>query len=286
MLVVAALVPDTALLVPGAAGRAVVLEDVRAAALAAVGEALRIAPDRVVVVAPGTVDRVLTGPVRASLAAAGIDDARLGWGRPDRALTQPLAGPRPAPAVPASTALLALAQLGWTGPTTVVEVAPVAPALGAPPIGSGPAGRADGARALALQSLGADLVAGGDRVALVVAGSLSARSGPRAPLPQDGRAALLDSSVLADLASSDADARRRLAATSGSLAGELAMTAWAPLQVLLGAAAGAPEITSGPVHRSAPFGVTYMVALWRVGGAPAAGVSAAPAWSALPGATP
>lgn len=246
MLAIAALVPETALLVPGAAGRAVVLEDVRAAAVAAVREVVGAAPDRVVVVAPGPVDRTLTGPVCPSLAAAGIDGAGLGWTAPD--VESHLAPGTAVPAVGASVGLLLLAQGGWAGPVTVVEVA---------------SSMDDGARADDLRAFGADLAAGSDRVALLVAGSLSARHGPDAPCADDDRAQPLDAAALAELAHGDPPARWRLGEIPGSLATELVVTAWAPLQVLLGAAGAATTFEAGVRHASAPFGVMYAVAVWR-----------------------
>jgi hypothetical protein len=242
VLAIAVVVPETALLVPGAAGRAIVLDDVRAAALDAVREVVRAAPDRVVVVAPGPVDRVLDPPGRPSLAAAGVADAALGW--------QP-AGPQsdgPGPGVGASVALLLLAHSGWQGPVTVVEVAP---------------GGRDGTRVGGLRALGVELAAEPGRLALLVAGSLSARHGPAAPLADDERAAPLDAAICDDLAAGDPPALWRLGAIPGSLAADLAVTAWAPLQVLLGAAAGAGPLESAVRRRAAPFGVPYLVALWR-----------------------
>jgi hypothetical protein len=243
VLAIAVLVPETALLVPGAAGRAVVLPEVRAAALDVIGELVRSAPDRVVVVAPGPVDRDVDAPGRASLSAAGIDDDALGWsgsqGVPDGAL----------PAIGASVALLLLAHAGWTGPVTVVEVAV-------------PRAQDDG-RGEALRTRGADLVGGPDRVALVVAGSLSARDGAHAPQAEDARAAGFDARVLADLALGDGPARGRLAQLTAGLAAELVVTAWAPVQVLLGAAGDTP-VEAEVLEVSAPYGVPYVVARWRV----------------------
>lgn len=264
VLAIAALVPETALLVPGAAGRAVVLEDVRAAAVDAGCEVVRAVPDRMVVVAPGPRDRVLDWPVRPSLAAAGVDDTGLGWTMPET----PLAPGGAVPGVGASVVLLLLARAGWAGPVTVVEVAPSP----GPPAGT--RGGND-TRAEALRALGADLVAGSARVALLVAGSLSARHGPRAPHADDERAAPFDAATLADLALADPPARQRLGAVAGSRAAELEVTAWAPLQVLLGAAADGPSPEARVRHASAPFGVTYAVAVWR-GSAPAVLVAARP----------
>ena len=268
MLSLAVLVPDTPLLVPGAAGRAHVLDAERTAALVAARAVVRIAPDRVVVVASGSLARILDGPVQASLAAAGIADAELGWSGHRVATRAAAIAPTAGPA--ASVALLLLASAGWAGPVTVVEVAPPAPA-----------GRIEDLRAL-----GRRLALGADRVALVVAGSLSARNGPGAPLAEDDRAGGVDaallsalegvgaSSLLADLAATST--LDPLATVSGALAAELAVTAWAPLQVLLGAAEQAHRgaVDVGVRHVARPFGVTYVVATWHFGIAAPAGAAA------------
>ncbi len=66
------LLPDTVLLVPGAAGRSDPLAGLRAAALAAFAALVdRPSPDRVRVIAPARHDRELVG-ARASLGAAGV----------------------------------------------------------------------------------------------------------------------------------------------------------------------------------------------------------------------
>jgi hypothetical protein len=98
---------------------------------------------------------------------------------------------------------------------------------------------------------------------VLVAGSLSARNGPGAPHPQDDRAGPFDAAMVADLALGDAPARGRLAAIPAELAAELAVTAWAPLQVLLGAAGDVASFGADVRYASAPFGVTYAVATWR-----------------------
>ncbi len=142
VLVNATLVPDTALLVPGTAGAAEVLRETRAAAVDAARALLAAAPSRVVVVAPGACDRTRSGPFAPSLAAAGIDDAALGWVAPPRdtvATTPPARVDAPA----AATALLLLAHAGWTGPVTLVEVAP--PRVDVP-AGAAPSPTVTGAR--------------------------------------------------------------------------------------------------------------------------------------------
>ncbi|MFE6235372.1 hypothetical protein [Cellulosimicrobium sp. NPDC057862] len=138
MTVRAVVLPGTPLLVPGAAGDTTVLDDTRAAALAALGrlvDGVRSAQGDgrapVVVVAPGAAPT--RGPARASLAAAGVADAWLDttWA----VATRPRARDCPVAGAAASVGLLALAGAGWTGPVDVVELddadAPTAHALGA-----------------------------------------------------------------------------------------------------------------------------------------------------------
>ncbi|KON71827.1 hypothetical protein M768_17755 [Cellulosimicrobium cellulans F16] len=142
MTVRAVVLPGTPLLVPGAAGDTTVLDDTRAAALAALGRlvdgARAVQGDGtapVVVVAPGPApgSAPTRGPARASLAAAGVADAWLDttWA----VATRPAAQDCPVAGAAASVGLLALAGAGWTGPVDVVELddadAPAAHALGA-----------------------------------------------------------------------------------------------------------------------------------------------------------
>lgn len=246
VLVAAALVPETALLVPGAAGAAEVLAVERSAALGTVGDLVSRGPERIVVVAPGPPGSALLerdGPVRASLAGAGLADDALGWP------VRPAAAVGSAPVVQdvaASVGLLLLAAVGWGGPVSVLRV---------PPGG-----------AAALRDLGHDLVDGPGRVALLLVGSLSARRGPHGPLADDERAGPFDAAMLADLVDLGADAVQRLAAVPVGLAQELAVSAWAPWQVLVGArAAGArgERALGGDLRLvSAPLGATYAVVLW------------------------
>lgn len=250
MLVAAALVPPTPLLVPGASGATPVLGLERAAAVAATTAVRAAGPDVVVVVAPGRAPGHTTGRLRPTLGAAGIDDAWLGW--PPR----PAYGRGPAVVVddPAGAlGVLLLDRAGWTGP---VELATVAEP-----------GTAGAAGAATLADLGSRLAAGRS-VALLCVGGLSARRGPQGPLATDPRAAAVDDAVAADLADLGPAARARLAQWPADLAAELAMSAWAPVQALLGAveaADGAGGATPTVVRHlvGAPLGATYAVMSWR-----------------------
>lgn len=246
MLAAAALVPETLLLVPGAAGGADVLGTVRAAALEAVAVVLAVHPDRLVVVAPGRADRAVAGPVRAALGAAGVPDAAPAWEVPPAPQGAPTVG------VAAGVGLLLAHRAGWPGAVDVVEV--------------GPADPGDPARPQRLREGGAALAAG-SRLGLVVLGSGSARHGPAAPLVEDPRATAFDETVTADLGCADATARRRLAGLDQRLAVELVVGGWGPWQVLLGAAAAAP-VQPRLLQAGAPLGAWYVVATWVAGGRP------------------
>ncbi|MBO1753300.1 hypothetical protein J4G33_15940 [Actinotalea sp. BY-33] len=240
MLVAAALVPESALLVPGGAGRATVLEVERQACLEAIGALTAARPAQVVVVSP----RRHGG----GLAAAGIDPsiAAEGLGAPGAAPVALGSGGDVGTAV----ASWGLARVGWRGP---VELAP--PLEG---------------DAAALAGLGRRLAGRPDpdpaaRTALLLVGSLSARRGPRAPLPEDPRAPGTDVRLAADLVTLDGPARARLAAVPAEEATALAVSAWAPWQVLLGAVGDAPW--RGRLHLdAAPWGAGYLVVDWTPGG--------------------
>ncbi|GEK20658.1 hypothetical protein [Cellulomonas xylanilytica] len=238
MLVVAALVPDTALLVPGVAGGAEVLVDVRDAAVAAVADVVAADVEAIVVVAPGPVPRELRGTVRPSLAAAGVPDGLVGWAAD--AVTLPGEGVD-VPSVPSAVGLHLLLQAGRRRSLRVVEV-------------TGHQGVAT------LAALGRALVDDGP-TGLVVVGSGSARHGPDAPLADDPRAPDHDARVLADLADAGTEARARLAADDGELADALAVRGWAPWQVLLGATGERP-VRARLLAQSTELGAQHAVLVW------------------------
>ncbi|MBC7289836.1 MAG: hypothetical protein H5T83_00695 [Actinotalea sp.] len=245
--------PETLLLLPGAAGAAEVLAPERAAAGEAVRRLLASSPERVVVVTcppRSTDDVVLRHPLRPTATAAGVPDERWAGGGRDAGTGTVVQDPG------ASVGLALLAEEGWTGVTDVLLLA------------DGP--RDPGA----VRALGAAQVADG-ATALLLLGALSARRGPDAPLPDDPRAADVDAQVERDLVALDRPAVERLTGP-GDLAHELAVSAWAPWQVLLGAAgvvgpvSGAPADLPDPLlhgallHRGVPLGTTYVVAHWAV----------------------
>ena len=258
MLVAAALVPDTALLVPGAGGVADPGVSLREAALVAVAEVVRavgevggvdgatVDPERpgsgggVYVVAPGRRDHTVIGAVRASLGAAGVPDEMLGW--------SPV-GPAGAPSVgvSASAGLLLASQCGVRA-SGVVEIATTA--------GAGRVGAA--------HAVGIDL-ADRDASALIVVGSLSGRHGPDAPLADDPRASAYDDEVLADLADAGEAARLRLWQLDPVLASELAVTGWGPWLALTAAVGGA-SVDARLLHSEVLAGAAHAVLTWRVTG--------------------
>ncbi|MDC7121278.1 hypothetical protein OMK64_06985 [Cellulomonas fimi] len=246
MLVAAALVPDTALLVPGVSGRHDALPGLRDAALAAVAHAVAGAAS-VVVVAPARQAAEPTGTLRGSLTAVGVPDALLGWPVPEVVVGD--AGPAVVPAVASAVALHLLARAGWDGPVRVVEVERDPAAAGS---------------AAALAARGAALVAGaGGPLALVVVGSGSGRHGPDAPLADDERALALDASLTADLARADRAARERIASLDAGLASALAVSGWASWQVLLGAV-GTQHVGATLLAEDVSLGAHHVAALWRV----------------------
>ncbi|GIG38515.1 hypothetical protein [Cellulomonas phragmiteti] len=253
MLVVAALVPDTVLLLAGAAGRGpddATLVALRTSALAAVARAVAGAT-RTVVVAPGAVTRSVAGPVRAGAAAAGVPDHLLVGGATD-VLLVPAAGAAPAlPGAPGSGTVvglrLALAAGAAPAGLHLLEVAPGEPAE--------------------LRALGAATTSSGP-TALVVVGSGSARHGDGAPLPADDEATTVDGALLAACTSGGRAARDALADLDAGVARRLAATGWAPWQVLVGAldATGQGADLAGPelLHASVLRGAAHAAVVWAV----------------------
>jgi hypothetical protein len=263
VLVTAALLPETLLLLPGTAGAATVLEAERAAAREAVRRVLSARPERVVVVTcppRSAADVVLRHPLLPTATAAGIPDERSVRRTTPTAPEASAASDATVVQDPgASVGLALLAEQGWAGPTDALLLA-------------------DGPRDPAvLRALGAEEAADG-ATALLLLGALSARRGPDAPLPDDPRAAAVDEQLERDLVSLDPAAVARLADHDPQLAAELAVSAWAPWQVLLGAAgangaddragtparapSAAPLLRGTLLHSAVPLGTTYLVVHW------------------------
>jgi hypothetical protein len=274
--------PDTALLVPGAAGRADPAAGLRRTALAALRNADPGRGGRVLVVAPGRRDRHLTHPVVPDLGAAGLDVPLLSAAEPGPAAPDPAEpGPAaPAPGVPdaspasdapatpaapaaradvaASTALLLLRTAGIVAPADVLETARTADRAG--PV-------AEGARAAAAR-------VAPEACTLVVVGSLSARHGPDAPLADDPRAAAVDARLVAALGSGPLGLARALGELGAEAARELAISGWVPWHAALGALDALDGTRVAVCSGEVVAGAQHAVALWLVGDGDGVGSSA------------
>ncbi len=234
MLVAAALVPPTALLVPGVSGREDLLAAERRRARDVVAVLLRGRPEVVLVLVPDAGVEAQGSGLGWSLRATGVPDALLG-----------AAGLAPDGAgladVPSAVALWLLADAGWTGP---VEV------------------RGAGTDGAAL----ADLVSGPQRVAALAVGGGSVRRGPDAPLEDDPTAAEVDGELV-DWLGNLGDPGAVLALDPTAVAHHH-LDAVGPARALAAALPGSGLVCTG-VADSAPLGATYLVAGWASpGGAP------------------
>ncbi|MEU2871682.1 class III extradiol dioxygenase subunit B-like domain-containing protein [Streptomyces olivoreticuli] len=235
MLVAAAVCPCPPLLVPEvASGAAPELDGLRAACLDAVAVLAAARPDRLVVLGPADSAGQGTHPQGAagSFRGLGVDvDVRLGHGDPagDRELPQ------------------SLAVAGWLLGRTDWAAAPVE--------GLGVGDTLEAGRCL---DTGRELVAGDDRVALLVMGDGSACRTLKAPGYLDDRAEGFDAEAARALGAADTGA---LAALDAELAHELKAAGRAPWQVLAGAGEGA-GLKGELLHDGAPYGVGYFVATW------------------------
>jgi hypothetical protein len=110
--------------------------------------------------------------------------------------------------------------------------------------------------------LGAALVAGPERVALLVMGDGSARRTRSSPGPYDPTAEAYDTAVEAALAAADADALLTLDLATANRLWVAGRAAW---QVLAGAAdaTGPASLEAEHLLTAAPYGVGYFVAVWR-----------------------
>ncbi len=137
-----------------------------------------------------------------------------------------------------------LAGAGWRGPVRLVAVDP-------------------GAGATEVDRLGSELADGPGRVGLVVLGDGSARRGARAPGPRDDRADGFDEHLVAALRAGDA---AQLAGLDAALAEETAGSGRAAFRVLGAAVLAQGAAVQARLHYADdPFGVTYVVASWRLG---------------------
>ncbi|MEO3774323.1 hypothetical protein [Micromonospora sp. B9E7] len=259
-LVAAAVCPHPPLLVPEVAGFAAAeLDDLRAACDTAVRRLLAVGPDSVVLLGTGPVTGPIRTPATGSLQPWGVDlDVPLVLGQPDRGAVLPLSltigawllarheAPPQASAPPASppqsSAPPASAPQSSAPPVAAVQVAADA----------GPA---------ELAALADEIVATGERVALLVLGDGSACRGEKSPGYDDPRALPYDQRVATALAEADLDVLLDL---DPVLSTELKAAGRAPWQVLAGVARAADGGWRGELlHDSAPYGVAYFVASWE-----------------------
>ncbi|WP_319462309.1 hypothetical protein [Micromonospora sp. RTP1Z1] len=234
-LVAAAVCPHPPLIVPELAGAAAPeLDDLRAAAAAAVTRLLAARPDCVVVLGSGPSTGWIIPPAAGSLRPWGLD------------LAVPLV-----PALPDGGAILPLSVTvgAWLLNQQRVGVrvvgAQVSPAATPAELGSF-AGQVHEYR---------------PRVALLVMGDGSACRGPKSPGYDDPRAEAYDEGVARALADADADA---LLGLDPVLSAELKVAGRAPWQVLAGAVRPAGGDWRGDLsYHEAPYGVAYFVANWE-----------------------
>ncbi len=230
MLVAAAVCPHPPLLVPGvAAGATAELDGLRAACDEVVDHLLAAAPDVLVVVGGAPAVGPLPESAWGSLAPYGVP-VRVGSGEG-------------APSLPLALTLgrWLLSRRGASLPVVSFGVEASTAAVRCLALGEALAGRAD-------------------RVGLLVMGDGSARRSVKGPGWLHPDAEAFDTQVEAALAGGDPEA---LAALDPDRAAGLLAAGRAPWQVLAGAAAG--QAWAGAVTWSgSPYGVTYLVARWRL----------------------
>lgn len=235
-LVAAAVCPHPPLIVPELAGAAAPeLDDLRAAADAAVARLLAADPEVILLLGAGTATERFGSADHGSLRPFGLD-------RQVRLWKVNCAGSDRLP--------LSLTVGAWLVNRSGTELPRLARAVAA---GASPAECA---------ALGAELVAGADeRTALLVLGDGSACRGVKAPGYDDPRAPAYDEGVAAALAGADVEA---LLGLDPVLSAELKAAGRAPWQVLAGAVRAAGGDWRGDVsYHQAPYGVAYFVANWE-----------------------
>ncbi|MFI2713191.1 hypothetical protein ACH495_24010 [Micromonospora sp. NPDC018662] len=235
-LVAAAVCPHPPLIVPELAGAAAPeLDDLRAAADAAVTRLLAAEPEAILLVGGGPETVRFTAADSGSLRGFGLD-------RPARL---------------------------WKISCSGGEVLPLSLTVGAWLLNRSGTGLPRLARSVAhdaapteCAAFGASLIDDDDpRVALLVLGDGSACRGVTAPGYDDPRAQAYDDGVAVALAGADAEALRGL---DPVLSAELRVAGRAPWQVLAGAVGAAGGDWRGELsYHRAPYGVAYFVANWE-----------------------
>ncbi|MET7803038.1 hypothetical protein [Micromonospora chersina] len=235
-LVAAAVCPHPPLIVPELAGAAAPeLDDLRAAADAAVARLLAADPEAILLLGAGPETGRFGTADYGSLRPFGLD-------RHVRLWKVNCTGVDELP--------LSLTIGAWLVNRSGIELPRLARAVAA-----------DAAPA-ECAALGAELVAEADgRIALLVLGDGSACRGVKAPGYDDPRAPAYDEGVATALAGADVEA---LLGLDPALSAELKAAGRAPWQVLAGAARAAGGDWRADVsYHQAPYGVAYFVANWE-----------------------
>ncbi|MFG2166507.1 class III extradiol ring-cleavage dioxygenase family protein [Micromonospora chersina] len=235
-LVAAAVCPHPPLIAPELAGAAAPeLDDLRAAADAAVARLLAADPEAILLVGAGPETERFGSADHGSLRPFGLD-------RHVRLWKVNCAGSDRLP--------LSLTIGAWLVNRSGTELPRLARAVAA-----------DAAPA-ECAALGAELVGEADgRIALLVLGDGSACRGVKAPGYDDPRAPAYDEGVASALAGADAEG---LLGLDPVLSAELRAAGRAPWQVLAGAARAAGGDWRGDLsYHRAPYGVAYFVANWE-----------------------
>lgn len=235
-LVAAAVCPHPPLIVPELAGAAAPeLDDLRAAADAAVARLLAADPEVILLLGAGPATERFGSADHGSLRPFGLD-------RHVRLWKVNCAGSDRLP--------LSLTIGAWLVNRSGTELPRLARAVAA-----------DAAPA-ECAALGAELVGEADgRIALLVLGDGSACRGVKAPGYDDPRAPAYDEGVASALAGADAEG---LLGLDPVLSAELRAAGRAPWQVLAGAARAAGGDWRGDLsYHRAPYGVAYFVANWE-----------------------
>jgi len=272
--------PDTALLVPGAAGRADPAAGLRDAAVAALADLAdrtgadgtrsggpraddRRADDRRADSRPADDPRAdalraddsgADGPGRVLVVAPARRDRFLphpvvpGLGAAGLDLPGPASAAQGAPRadVPASVALVLLRAAGVHAPVDVLEVDRAADDAPRP-------ARPDAPRAVPNPPR-----------AVVVVGSLSARHGPDAPLADDPRAPAADDALLAALVDGPAALARALDLLGAEGARDLAVSGWSPWRAALALLRADATAERSTLHAEVVAGAQHAVAAWRL----------------------
>ncbi len=229
MFVAGAVCPHPPLLVPAvAAGAAAELSGLRDACQEAVRRLLATEPDRIVVVGDDAAATEYAAGSVGTMAPYGVEvECRLGAGTSTQRLPLSL-----------TIGAWLLQEAGCTVPVKGFGVSNDESAAG-------------------VAEVGARLVAGTQRVAILAMGDGTARRTPAAPGYVDERAIGFDAAVAAALKTADVDA---LLALDPQLSRDLLAAGRASWQVLAGAAG--PGCAAELLYDDAPYGVGYFVATW------------------------